>query len=146
MIIISSIERRPRKGENNMTMLVNKLFLDTMFPESLFPNREEFSDGPTFNSLLREKNYRTDAAYILQIPLPGIAKEDISIKVKENNKLEVRASRKFDGKETSIYTKNYTLNELVDVANISSKYNNGLLHIELPFKVAKPVSIDVAIQ
>ena len=129
-----------------MSLLVNKMFLDSLFPDSLFPHREEFGDGLASNSLLKEKNYRTESAYILQIPLPGIAKEDISIKVRENNKLEVKATRRFEGKESTIYTKYYTLNELVDVSNITSKYNNGLLNVELPFKVAKPTSIDVTIQ
>ena len=129
-----------------MALLVNKMFLDSMFPESLFPNREEFSDGSAFNSLLKEKNYRTDNAYVLQIPLPGIAKEDISIKVREDNKLEVKAVRKFEGKDSTVYTKYYSLNELVDITKITSKYNNGLLQVDLPFKIAKPTSIDVTVQ
>jgi len=129
-----------------MALLVNKMFLDSMFPENLFPNREEFSDGSAFNSLLKEKNYRTDNAYVLQIPLPGIAKEDISIKVREDNKLEVKAVRKFEGKDSTVYTKYYSLNELVDITKITSKYNNGLLQVDLPFKIAKPTSIDVTVQ
>jgi hypothetical protein len=37
-------------------------------------------------------------------------------------------------------------NDVVDVTAITSKYNNGLLHVEIPFKVTKPTLIDVTIQ
>lgn len=128
-----------------MSMLVNKMFLDSMFPSALFP-KDDILDTTFGNSAFtRERSYKTDTGYKIFVPLAGVAKEDISVKVL-NNRVEIKAVRKFEDSPVAEYHRSYDLGEHLDGNSITSKYNNGLLLIDVPLKKAKDVSIDVKVQ
>lgn len=83
-----------------------------------------------------------DSAYELQLMAPGRNKEDFKINLHENI-LTVSYERKEDnnaGKwllnefHLSSFERSFELNEKVDAASISAKYENGILHLTLPKK------------
>jgi len=84
----------------------------------------------------------TEQAYELQVTLPGIAKEDISIEINEN-KLLIKGERKIktdiEGKKyhkvESVYgtfERSFVLPKNSQVNEISAKNENGILTVVIP--------------
>jgi HSP20 family protein len=87
-----------------------------------------------------------DDAYYIEVELPGVKKEDISIDVDENT-LTISGERKIkdEHKEDNFYKveslygkfeRSFALPEDVDSDNIEASSSNGVLEIKIP-KVAK---------
>jgi HSP20 family protein len=100
--------------------------------------REDFLAYPPVN--IQEN----DAAYLLQLAIPGFEKTDFSIK-QENNLLTISATKKDVVKDETVkmirteftqkaFKRSFTIDEKIDSANIAAKYENGILLIELPKK------------
>ena len=100
----------------------------------------------------------TDSTYELRIAVPGLAKDDIKVDVKEGN-LMVEAKKVDDGGEENYLYKGLSSFEFnrsfsaldenlkVDMESISSKYRNGLLIISLPKKkeaMPREISVEVS--
>lgn len=96
---------------------------------------------PTVNT--REGKY----AYHIDVDLPGVKKEDISVKV-ENNVLTLKGERKtkeevkkedYYKMESSFgsFTRSFTLPDNVDSENIHAENKDGVLEITLPKKEGK---------
>lgn len=129
-----------------MSLMINKMFLDSMFPHTRSTLEESvLGRGAELPSFTKERLYKTQTGYKLLIPLAGVAKEDISIKVL-NKTVEVTATRKFEDMPVAHYTRYYDAGDDIDTNSITSKYTNGLLCVELPFKKAKEVAVNVNIQ
>lgn len=86
----------------------------------------------------------TPNAYQLEINAPGRNKEDFKLNVekdlltvsyekKEENKVETDNTIRREFSFNS-FTRSFSLDEKIDVANIQAKYENGILKIELPKK------------
>jgi len=91
-----------------------------------------------------------DDAYYIEVDLPGVKKEDISIDVKDNI-LTISGERKIEDERKdeefyrveSVYGKferSFSLPEDVDVDKIEAKAENGVLIVKIP----KAQSIDKA--
>lgn len=105
---------------------------------------------PTVNS--RE----TEDAYFVEVDLPGIKKDDISIDIKDNI-LTISGERKAhdEVKEENYYkieskfgkfSKSFTLPKDVDTDKIGAKNLNGVLEIKIPKQkvvVEKPKKIQI---
>lgn len=100
---------------------------------------------PSVNT--REGEY----AYHIDVDLPGVKKEDISVKI-ENNVLTLKGERKskkevkekdYYKKESSFgsFTRSFTLPENIDVENIHAENKDGVLEVTLPKKEAKESSV-----
>lgn len=114
---------------------------------------EFFNEFPaTFGKTIRQDVFgfppvnirENDDAYQLEIAAPGLEKTDfnmnldkniltISTEKKEENKEE---TPKFIRKEFSYkaFKRSFTIDEKIDAANISAKYENGILKVALPKK------------
>jgi HSP20 family protein len=95
-------------------------------------------------------------AYQLEVAAPGFDKADFNIKL-EAETLTISAEKKEEAtaetgkvvrKEFSAksFKRSFTIDEKIDVANISAKYENGILQVGLPKKeevkaVAKEINI-----
>ncbi len=85
-----------------------------------------------------------DTAYQIDVVAPGITKEDLKIQVNDNvltiafNQKEEQPehSGQWLRKEFKVrdFKRSFTLGEKVDAEKISAKYENGILHLELPKK------------
>ncbi|WP_291987948.1 Hsp20/alpha crystallin family protein [Luteitalea sp.] len=97
-----------------------------------------------------------DQEIVLTAELPGIAREDIDLRV-EHNTLTLRGERKRD---TSIkqeqyhrveraygaFSRSFSLPSRIDTEQVRAEFKEGLLIITLPVKAAaKPRQIEVAI-
>lgn len=100
---------------------------------------------PSINT--REGEY----AYHIDVDLPGVKKEDISVKV-ENNVLTLKGERKSkeEIKEKNYYkmessfgsfTRSFTLPDNIDAENIHAENKDGVLEITLPKKEQKKESV-----
>jgi len=97
---------------------------------------------------------KEDSSFHLEVDLPGVAKEDIDIKV-EDNILVVSAIRKYKNEltrddyyicESSFgkFERRYALPDSVDTNKVDAKLKDGSLIIELQkTKKAKPRSISI---
>lgn len=100
----------------------------------------------------------TDASYDLHVVAPGLKKEDFKISV-DKNMLTISFEQQEENKEVATdgkwlrneyrmrsFKRNFTLNEKVDTAAISAKYNDGVLLITLPKKEAStPAAHEIAV-
>lgn len=88
-----------------------------------------------------------DYAYHIDVDLPGVKKEDISVKI-ENNVLTLKGERKskeevkkedYYKMESSFgcFSRSFSLPENVDVENIHAENKDGVLEITLPKKERK---------
>lgn len=89
---------------------------------------------------------RENEKYFMEIALPGVGKEDISIETEENL-LIISTKEKGDAKTPFIdysgKTWRYRLPERTDVDAMVASVENGILSIEIPLKVIRR-SIKVA--
>jgi len=117
--------------------LMNEFFheLPVNFGKSV---REDFLAFPPVNIT------ENATAYYLQLAIPGFEKTDFSIKL-ENSLLTISATKKEEGKDETAKTirteftqkafkRSFTVDEKIDSSTIAAKYENGILHVELPKK------------
>ena len=130
--------------------LMNELFneLPATFGKTM---REDVLGFPPVNIV--EKN----DFYHLQVSAPGFEKADFNVKL-DDKILTVSAERKEEAKSETdkvirkefsakSFKRTFTLDEKIDAANISAKYENGILHVGLPKKEeVKAVTKDITIQ
>ena len=72
---------------------------------------------------------KVDGGFEIEAHLPGFKREQIKIEV-ENNVLSVDAHRNNSGFEIS-HHRNWTIDDTIDVEQITAKYEEGLLTIKL---------------
>ena len=97
------------------------------------------------------------ANYLVELSAPGYAKTDFAVKL-DNNVLTVSTEKKEESitendkmirKEFGFksFKRSFTLNEKIDSDNISAKYENGILKLELPKKeISNAGAKDINIQ
>lgn len=99
--------------------------------------------------------YESDAHYYLQLDIPGIPKDEISVEV-ENGRLVVRGERKqnvpqegakriFSSRPRLKFEESFTLPENADQEKISGSYKDGVLSVTIEKrKKPEPVKIRLA--
>ncbi len=129
--------------------LMNELFNDlpVSFGKSI---REDVLHFPPANIIENNEQYK------IELSAPGLDKADFNVKldgkiltISSEKKNEAAAeTEKMIRKEFSFksFKRSFTLDEKIDSANISAKYENGILKLELPKKeelkqIAKEISI-----
>lgn len=97
--------------------------------------------------------YDTGEQLVLNAVVPGVAKEDLSIKI-QGNYLEISGTRKADGpegykthrveRETAAFTRSFTLPSDINVEKVDATLKNGILSLALPkAEEAKPKQIAI---
>ncbi|MFQ5900434.1 MAG: Hsp20/alpha crystallin family protein [Thermodesulfobacteriota bacterium] len=101
--------------------------------------------------------YETDENIILKAELPGIARDDVDLEVKDNIML-LKGERKFnkDIKEENYHRmersyggfyRSFTLPNIIDKQGVRAKFSNGVLEVILPKdKKTSPKHIKVEVQ
>ena len=121
------------------------------FSPSLF----EAADTPQLK--MRLDVTENDKAYTVKADIPGVKKEDISVRI-DGNVVQIDAECKSE-KETKgngdkvlrseryfgTVSRTFSLAQDVDEANVQAEYADGVLTLELPKKAA-PASRKIAIQ
>lgn len=95
-------------------------------------------------SYSKEEYYVTsdDKQWMIEVPLPGIAKEDLKIHI-EDNMLSIDAIASNKSKAVRGLKKSWYLDETIDASAVIAKLENGLLKVTLP-KI-KPTKKSVAV-
>lgn len=125
-------------------MLFPRLFDESLFDDDLF----EMSTKPMFGK--HEKNWmKTDVkdlgnSYELDMDLPGFKKEDVRIEL-ENGMLTIRAEKSHENDEKDAdgcyvrrerrygsCSRSFYVGEDVKHEDIKAKYEDGILHLNLP--------------
>jgi HSP20 family protein len=91
-------------------------------------NSEEKIKAESPKSYLSEN----DGIYTLEVDLPGVKKEDISVNV-EASLVKISAVRKCAGGELK-YERGYSISDEIDSANIKASCENGVLTLTLTRK------------
>ena len=113
--------------------------------------REDVLNFPPVNII-----EKTDK-YLLSVAAPGFEKADFNIKLDANTltistekkEITTEENDKMIRKEFGFkaFRRSFTIDEKIDAANITAKYENGILAIELPKKeVAKAETKEINIQ
>jgi HSP20 family protein len=120
-------------------------FIPTSFSsliDRFFNETQSRSGGSAYSFVPRVDIWEEDKAFEIHVAVPGVAKEDFKIEVNDNV-LAISGERKFtkekkDSNYHSVETqfgafkRAFTLPENVDAANITAKYNNGILEVVVP--------------
>jgi HSP20 family protein len=91
-------------------------------------------DQSTWNTTLTTKSStyhseKTDEGYVLELPVVGLTKEDLSIKI-ANGKLEIKGGKE-DHKWTPSFEKTFTLPKDINPKKVEAKVENGLLTVTI---------------
>lgn len=123
--------KRPNDFFTNQ--LMNQLFKETQ--DSFKAAVERESGFRPATNVIEEEDY-----YLIEVAIPGFAKEDVSIKV-ENGSIKISAEKK-DTKENTKYLRrefgvykferSFKLADTINQQNISAEVINGILNIILP--------------
>ncbi|WPY01869.1 Hsp20/alpha crystallin family protein (plasmid) [Candidatus Trichorickettsia mobilis] len=127
-----------KRKRGNIDSLFNSL-LDDFFYPSLAGNSQQSN----FLSPRMDIS-ETDAEYKIEVELPGIKQQDIEVKM-DNNILTIKGQREEEKeeKERTYYTReryygsfqrSVSLPNNVNPDDIEAKFDNGILHIQIPKK------------
>jgi len=134
---------------NAMDLLHNRI--NRLYPEYgrfwTLPAWDVTQSGPRTNL------YDAGDYLEMKVEVPGIAKEDLNLKV-QGNYLEISGSRKSDTPEgysahrvergTTNFMRSFTLPSDVDTAKVEAQLTNGVLTLTLPkSEAAKPKQIAI---
>lgn len=98
--------------------------------------------------------YEKDGNIVLKAELPGVDPKDVDVRV-ENNLLTLRGERKFDQevkrehyhrveRSYGVFTRSFSLPNVVDTQNIKAEFKDGVLRMTLPKREeAKPKQIQI---
>lgn len=129
-----------------MNMLIPRIYRKSLF--------DDFFDAP-FNTgsatgLMKTDVKATDEGYELEIDVPGIDKENLTVQL-ENGYMTVTAKaekKTEEGKEngryirrerfTGTYSRSFYVGEDVEEEDIKAKYENGTLKLFVPDKEKQP--------
>jgi HSP20 family protein len=125
-----------------------------------------FNELPaTFGKTLREDVFSFPpvnitekiGSYNLEVAAPGLQKENFTVKL-DSNLLTISAEKKEEVKDETAkvirkeygsksFKRSFTLDEKIEAGNISAKYENGILKVELPKKeIVKATAQEITIQ
>jgi HSP20 family protein len=131
-------------------------FVDDFFATVPSILRDDFIT-PSFRSFTPVNIKETENDYVLGLVAPGFQKEDFKINL-DNNTLTISAEKKeetenqnekFIRKEykQQSFSRSFTIDENIDAENISAKYVNGVLTLNLAKKQeVKPQIKEISIQ
>ena len=91
----------------------------------------------------------TEKAYLLELVAPGLDRQDIKVNI-DNQLLTISAEKKTAAQQDNervvrrewsyrSFARTFTLDDSVDTERISAKYENGVLHLELPKREAEKI-------
>ena len=130
-------------------------FIDDLLPQ--FPSilSDDFATG--FRQIAPVNIKQTENSYLLEIIAPGFERDDFKIGL-DNNNLTITGEKKAEAEnqnEKNIrkeykyqsFKRSFTVDENIDAENISAKYVNGVLTLNLPKREeVKAATKEISIQ
>lgn len=133
-----------RLPQRSFEQTFNNLLGDFFLPSSSFIRNDA---GKWHNGLNAPVNIqKTEHGYALELVAPGFSKEEIKIDLDKNiltisgvqESKEEKEADQFIRKEfrRQSFKRSFTLDESIDAENISARYQDGILSLNLPKKAA----------
>jgi len=127
-----------QRRRGNIDNLFNSLLDDFFYPSLAGNSQQDNFLSPKMDIA------ETESEYKVEVELPGINQEDIEVKM-DNNILTVKGKREEEKeeKERTYYTReryygsfqrSVSLPNNVSAEDIEARFNNGILHIQIPKK------------
>jgi HSP20 family protein len=137
----------------------NNRFLNGFYPvvgtgnlDKVFDAFNKFTNDTAFDGIENFLNTTTgyhvestDEGYTVEIPVPGLSKDDVTVTTNENH-LVVKnvVGETSSGKWLNKNERTFTIPNGISLKNIKAKVENGLLTISLPF--AKKVKTNIVVE
>ncbi len=140
-----TLERRILSSINEMERMMDDIFHRPFFGAGTSPFRQLSHEIGTFGEITPSVDiYEEKGEVVVKAELPGIKREDVSVKLVDNNliiagekKTEEKVERKdFLRLERSYGSFNRTLSlpEGIDAENIKANFKDGVLEVRVPVK------------
>ena len=148
MTLVKLNSRPLQKSFNNL--------MDDFFATVPSIFRDDFVT-PSFRSFTPVNIKETENDYVLEVVAPGFQKDDFKINL-DNNTLTISADKKEETENNNenfirkefkqqSFSRSFTIDEKTDAENISAKYVNGVLTLNLVKKQeVKPQVKEISIQ
>jgi len=118
-----------------LTERMERLF-EEFFPTVRREEEREFVWAPAVDV------YENDKAYVVEVDLPGLRKEDVRVTV-QDGVLTIQGERRLTREEKGVdyhrqerfygkFLRSFTVPETVDVDRISAEFKDGVLRLTLP--------------
>jgi HSP20 family protein len=118
-----------------LTERMERLF-EEFFPTLRREEEREFVWAPAVDV------YENDKAYVVEVDLPGLRKEDVRVTV-QDGVLTIQGERRLAREEKGVgyhrqerfygkFLRSFTVPETVDVDRISAEFKDGVLRLTLP--------------
>lgn len=141
----------PFKNINTLQDRINRLFEDA-FPRGTADDEDLSACAwrPPVDI------FETDDGVVIQVDLPGVSKEDVSVEVK-NNLLTIQGQRKIEGatdderyyrreRSCGTFQRAFSLRSVISPDTIKASFKNGVLTVQVPKpEEEKPKKISVSI-
>ncbi|XXQ36750.1 SHSP domain-containing protein [Plasmodiophora brassicae] len=150
-------EKREKEEEHQPTpmslQLWDSLFDTTPFERRLMPRQPgDAVQAPVLKMEFKEK----DKSYALTVETPGTSKDDVKLKI-ENGVLTVSAERKEEkvGEKEHVHfseriygqtSRSIRLPKNINADQVTAKYENGMLFVDIPKREGTPTSNYIAIE
>lgn len=122
---------------------------EQVFGETRATNKTEWAP--------RSNVVETESVYIVEMELPGISSEDVSVELKDGS-LEISGEKKIpepaegskllkSDRQSGTFSRTYKFSTQLDADKISASFKNGMLLVELPKSdQVRPRKIEVKIE
>ncbi len=125
----------PFREMERLTERMERLF-EEFFPTVRREEEREYLWAPAVDV------YENDKAYIVEVDLPGLKKEDVKVTL-QNNVLTIQGERRLTREEKGVdyhrqerfygkFLRSFTLPETVDADKVSAEFKDGVLRLTLP--------------
>ena len=112
----------------------------TLHKDPFFQTLDKLFETASYNNFVPKTNIRkNDNEYKIFMSVPGLTKEDLTIKVKDNTLTISYQKNEKDEKITFVsnFEKSYILDDTVKDKDITGKVENGILELTLPLEKKK---------
>lgn len=122
---------------NDISNLFRDIISTESFPKDMFDTKK--------NDLLKYNILNQSKKYIIELPIPGKTKNDVSITFDDYNRIKIQINKQNSNSQQISYLKHYfdsnyeetqyfKIYDDVDKTKVSAKVENGILYIILPKK------------
>jgi len=125
----------PFREMERLTERMERLF-EEFFPTVRREEEREYLWAPAVDV------YENDKAYVVEVDLPGLKKEDVKVTL-QDNVLTIQGERRLAREEKGVdyhrqerfygkFLRSFTLPETVDADKVSAEFKDGVLRLTLP--------------
>ena len=120
----------------------NSLITNFLDEPSLFSAMDSILDYSVDSYRYRTTLEKKDNGYMITAQVPGMSKEDISIKL-EDSVLKITGEKQVNESMTTSINKDFTISSSINTSKIEAKVENGILTVFIPQKENKSKKITI---